>query len=261
LRPQKHLGQHFLMDGGAAARIARLCAGLPRIVEIGAGTGALTAQLALLEARVSAIEIDPNLVEILREREELRSVEIVEGDALAVDYAALTEGGAWCAAGNLPYNVATPLILMWLELPNPPERIVAMVQKDVAERFTAKPATPAYGSLSLAVQYAMHVERAFVLGPGVFYPRPRVDSAVVVMRRRPAPPVATSDPAFMLQVVRAAFAYRRKTLANSLALALGIPRDRTQTALATLGRDTEIRGEQFDLEAFAELADALIERP
>jgi 16S rRNA (adenine1518-N6/adenine1519-N6)-dimethyltransferase len=260
LRPKKHFGQHFLMDGGAAARIARLCEGLPRIVEIGAGTGALTAILAKGEARVSAIEIDPDLVAILREREELRGVDIVEGDALTVDYAALTENGAWCAAGNLPYNVATPLILMWLDLPNPPQRIVAMVQKDVAERFTAKPATPAYGSLTLAVQYSMDVERAFVLGPGVFYPRPRVDSAVVVMRRRPAPAVPARDRTFLLQVVRAAFAYRRKTLANSLALALGIPREQTQAALAALGRDTEIRGEHLDLGAFAELADVLVER-
>jgi 16S rRNA (adenine1518-N6/adenine1519-N6)-dimethyltransferase len=259
LRPKKHFGQHFLMDGGAAARIARLCEGLPHVVEVGAGTGALTAILAQGAARVSAIEIDPALVEILREREELSGVEIVEADALAVDYAALTGGGEWCAAGNLPYNVATPLILLWIELANPPQRIVAMVQKDVADRFMAKPATPAYGSLTLAVQFAMEVERAFVLGPGVFYPRPRVDSAVVVMRRRAAPPVRTRDRAFLLQVVRAAFAYRRKTLANSLALALGIPRERTQAALARLGRDTEIRGEHFDLGAFAELADALIE--
>ncbi len=260
LRPKKHLGQHFLMDGGAAARIARLCEGLPLVVEIGAGTGALTAQLAKLEARVAAIEIDPDLVAILREREDLRGVEIDCADALAVDYGALAQGGAWCAAGNLPYNVATPLILLWLGLSNPPERIVAMVQKDVAERFTAKPATPAYGSLTLAVQYTMQVERAFALGPEVFYPRPRVDSAVVVMRRRATPPVETRDRAFMLQVVRAAFAYRRKTLANSLALALGIPRERTQAALTTLGRDTEIRGEHFDLDAFAQLADALVQR-
>jgi 16S rRNA (adenine1518-N6/adenine1519-N6)-dimethyltransferase len=259
LRPKKHLGQHFLMDGGAAARIARLCEGLPRIIEIGAGTGALTAQLATCDARVSAIEIDPDLVAILRERDELRSVEIIEADALAVDYAALAGDAAWCAAGNLPYNVATPLILLWLGLTNPPERIVAMVQKDVADRFMAKLATPAYGSLTLAVQYWMEVERAFVLGPGVFYPRPRVDSAVVVMRRRAMPAVPARDREFLLQVVRAAFAYRRKTLANSLALALGIPRERTQAALATLGHDTEIRGEHFDLGAFAKLADILIE--
>jgi 16S rRNA (adenine1518-N6/adenine1519-N6)-dimethyltransferase len=248
------------MDGGAASRIARLCEGFERIIEIGAGTGTLTAALAALDARLSAIEIDPDLVAILRDREELREVEIIEADALAVDYGALGTNGPWCAAGNLPYNVATPLILLWLGLPNPPERIVAMVQKDVADRFTALPATPAYGSLTLAVQYSMDVERAFVLGPGVFYPRPRVDSAVIVMRRRAAPPVPTHDRDFLLQVVRAAFAYRRKTLANSLALALGIPRERTQTALATLGRDTEIRGEHLDLGAFAELADALSER-
>lgn len=103
----------------------------------------------------------------------------------------------------------------------------------------------------------MRVRRAFVLGPQVFYPRPKVDSAVVIMERRSEPPVAVRDVPFLLQVVRAGFAYRRKTLANSLALALDIERSRVQTALARLGIDTEIRGEQLDLDAFAAVAGQL----
>ncbi|MBD5656213.1 MAG: ribosomal RNA small subunit methyltransferase A [Candidatus Eremiobacteraeota bacterium] len=247
------------MDGAAVKRIAASCAPEPgaRVFEIGAGTGALT--LALLErgARVTALEIDPDLIAILHDRSELAAADILLADALAFDYDAATGNEPWCAAGNLPYNIATPLILRWLELAHPPERIVAMVQRDVAERFVAKPSTPQYGSLTLLVNYWTLVRRAFVLGPSVFYPRPNVDSAVVIFDRRTTPAVSVRDRTFFLQVVRGAFAYRRKTLANSLSLALGIDRARTQAALAVLQIDTEIRAEQLDLGSFGALADSL----
>jgi 16S rRNA (adenine1518-N6/adenine1519-N6)-dimethyltransferase len=260
LRPKKHLGQHFLMDGGAARRIAELCAPEPgaRTIEVGPGTGALTAALLACGARVTAIEIDPDLVALLRGREELAAATIVEADALGFDYDAFaSDGEPWCAGGNLPYNVATPLVLSWLQLAHPPARIVVMVQRDVADRLSARPSTSQYGSLSVFVQYRMSVRRAFVLGPGAFYPRPGVDSAVVVMERLPRPAVEVRDEAFFLQVVRAAFAYRRKTLTNSLSLALDVDRARTQAALASLAIDSEIRAEQLDLGAFGALADAL----
>jgi 16S rRNA (adenine1518-N6/adenine1519-N6)-dimethyltransferase len=247
------------MDAGAAKRIAAACdpSNLPDALEVGAGTGALTAALLAAGAHVRAIEIDPDLARILRDRADLHDAEIVEADALAFDYAAAYPSGPWCATGNLPYNVATPLLLGWLELENMPQRIVVMVQRDVADRLTARPGTPAYGSLTLAVGFRMHVRRAFVLGPQVFYPRPKVDSAVVVMEKHAEPPVRTRDARLLLQVVRAAFAYRRKTLANSLALALDMDRSHVQAALARLGLDTEIRGEQLDLDAFAALSDEL----
>lgn len=247
------------MDGGASKRIAALCVPEPsvRVVEIGAGTGALTRALLDREARVTALEVDPDLVAILRERDDLRGAEIVAADALHFDYDALVGTEAWCAAGNLPYNIATPLIVLWLELPRPPARIVAMIQRDVADRLTATPGSAQYGSLSVFVSYFATVRRAFTLGPAVFYPRPSVDSAVVVIQRRLTPGVVTRDPAFTLQVVRAGFAYRRKTLANSLSLALGIDRAATQRALALIDIDTEIRAEQLDLGSFGALADAL----
>jgi len=247
------------MDGAVTNRIAKLCvAGGPLpIVEVGAGTGALTRALLANGATVTALEIDPELVALLRERADLGAATILEADALTFDYDAQSGERPWCAAGNLPYNIATPLILHWLELRNPPARIVAMVQRDVAERFTAAPSTPAYGSLTLAIGYSMEVRRAFTLGPASFYPRPKVDSTVVVMERRPVPTVVARDPQFLMQVVRGAFAYRRKTLANSLALALDIPRARTQATLGRLGLDTEIRAEQLDLGKLAALADDL----
>jgi 16S rRNA (adenine1518-N6/adenine1519-N6)-dimethyltransferase len=259
LRPKKHLGQHFLMDAGAAKHIASLCTldGPGTVVEIGAGTGSLTRALLAAGARVTAVEIDPALAGVLREQPDLGAANIVCADALEFDYAAAAGGEPWCAAGNLPYNVATPLIIGWLTRAPEPQRIVVMVQRDVADRFTAKPGTPAYGSLSLLVRYYTVARRAFVLGPGAFYPRPRVDSAVVVMERRAEPAVGVRDREFFWQVVRAAFAYRRKTFANSLALALGIERARVQAALAEHKLDSEIRAEQLDLGAFAALADEL----
>jgi len=247
------------MDGGAAKRIAVACVSgtSSRVIEIGAGTGALTSALLECGAKVTAIEIDPDLVEILRERPDLRDAQIVHADAMRFDFDAETKGEPWVAAGNLPYNIATGLIADWLEVRNPPERIVAMVQRDVADRLTAKPSSPQYGSLSLLTQYWTKPTRAFTLGPGVFYPKPGVDSAVVVLERLREPAVAVRDRTLFLQVVRAAFAYRRKTLANSLSLALGIDRARTQAALTRSNIDTEIRAEQLDLGSFAALADEL----
>ena len=196
------------------------------------------------------------MVAILREREDLSVVDIVEADALTYDYDRHI-AGAWCACGNLPYNVGTALLLRWLQLAHSPDRIVVMVQRDVAGRLTARPNSPSYGSLTLFVGYRMRVRRAFLLSPGAFYPRPKVDSAVVVMERYAIPPVNPRDPGFMLELVRAGFAYRRKALPNSLALALGIERSRTQEVLGTLGFQTEVRAEQLDLDAFAALADGL----
>lgn len=261
LRPKKRLGQNFLMDAGAAARIAALAMedrpSGTRVLEIGAGTGRLTAALLAAGGAVTAIEIDPELVSILRSQPAFSDVEIAQSDALLYDFSAFGRGEAWVAAGNLPYNIATPLLMGLIEMQAGPDRIVAMIQKDVAARMVAKPSTPAYGSLSVAVQYAMHVERAFTLGPGSFYPRPNVDSTVVRLTRRAVPAVAVKSERRFMQVVRAAFAYRRKTLANSVGLALAIPRDSVTRVLHLLEIDTEIRGEQLAIADFARIADAL----
>jgi len=261
LRPKKRYGQNFLMDRGSARRIARLAldgATAPvRALEIGAGTGALT--LALLDegAGVTALEIDPELIALLRARRELDQARIVEADALTFDYAAYGDDSAWIVAGNLPYNIATPLMLGLIEMERGPASLTVMIQKDVANRLAAKPGTPAYGSLSIAVQYAMVVERAFTLGPRAFYPAPKIDSTVVRLLRRETPAVHPRDVSLFRKVVRAAFAYRRKTLANSLILALGIERATIARAIAASALPPECRGEQLDLHAFSRLADAM----
>ncbi len=252
------------MDGASARRIARLAtddapAGT-RAVEIGAGTGTLTAALLEAGAAVTALEIDPDLVSILGNRADLAGATIVLADAMTYDYRAFARDRPWRVAGNLPYNVATPLLLQLVEMDDGPQCIVAMVQKDVAERIAAKPGTAAYGSLSIAVQYAMHVERAFTLGPRAFYPSPKVDSTVLRLLRRSEPAVQPRDLELFRKVVRGAFAYRRKTLANSLALALHLERDAVARAIAASDLPAESRGEQLDLEAFCRLADVMAER-
>ena len=262
LRPRKRYGQNFLLDSNAALRIARLCVGTsprPRVVEIGGGTGALTAALVECGADLTVLEIDPDLVAVLREREDVRGAATILADALAFDYASWSQSAPWRAAGNLPYNVATPLIVAFAEMDEGPQSLTVMVQKDVAQRLAAQPGTAAYGSLSVAVQYAMHVEIAFTLPPKAFYPAPKVPSAVVQLKRRETPAVAPRDLALFRKVVRAAFAYRRKTLVNTLSLALAIPHERVVRAAAASNLSPEIRGERLNLADFARLADALAE--
>jgi 16S rRNA (adenine1518-N6/adenine1519-N6)-dimethyltransferase len=261
LRPKKKFGQNFLMDSGAAHKIARLSlAGAgehPRIIEIGAGTGALTKALLDEGAVVTALEIDPQLIAILQHRDDINAAIILQTDALEFDFSSYGKLGEWHVAANLPYNVATPLMVNLIEMDHGPQSLTVMIQKDVADRLAAKPGTAAYGSLSIAVQYAMTVERAFTLGPRVFYPPPKVDSTVVRLVRRAQPAVAPRDVALFRKVVRGAFAYRRKTLANSLVLALGIDRARINDAIAASSLPPESRGEQLDIHAFCALADQL----
>jgi 16S rRNA (adenine1518-N6/adenine1519-N6)-dimethyltransferase len=247
------------MDAGVTNRIARLVVDAPgqRVLEIGAGTGTLSLALLALGADLTIFDVDPQMVEVLGARSDLATATVTTADALAFDYAGWAGTEPWHVAGNLPYNVATPLLIALAQLAHAPERIVAMIQKDVAQRLVAAPATPSYGSLTVAIAVAMRVERAFDVGPAQFYPRPNVTSTVVVLRRREQPLVAIGDRARFEQVVRGAFAYRRKTLANSLTLALALPRERIAAALRALDLDADIRGETLDLSTFAALADAL----
>jgi 16S rRNA (adenine1518-N6/adenine1519-N6)-dimethyltransferase len=229
-----------LDDGGA------------RVLEVGAGTGALTIALAERGATVTAIEVDPALVKLLRDRRDLDSVEIVEADAMRFSFEDYAARGEWRMAANLPYNIGTPLVAEIVKLQRPPERMVVMLQKDVVDRLVARPSTPAYGSLSIVVGARMRVRRAFTIGRSHFYPRPNVDSSVVVLEPLEARPNIADFERFD-SIVKAAFAYRRKTLANSLSHALQIPRERTVAALERLKLDPEIRAEQLDLTAFTEL--------
>ncbi|MGC1381943.1 MAG: 16S rRNA (adenine(1518)-N(6)/adenine(1519)-N(6))-dimethyltransferase RsmA [Candidatus Baltobacteraceae bacterium] len=263
LRPKKRFGQNFLVNASAARRIAELSlhGALPhtQTLEIGAGTGTLTHALLEAGADLTALEIDRNLVELLGSRDDLPGARILEADALTFDYEAWARRRPWIVSGNLPYNIATPLLISLIEMTRGPSSLTVTLQKDVADRLAARPGTPAYGSLSVAVQYAMLVELAFTLAPQSFYPAPKVRSSVVRLVRRAEPAVRVRDLPLFWKVVRGAFAYRRKTLANTLSLALDLDRAAIVQALARSSLSPELRGERLDLNDFARLADALAE--
>src|SRR6202453_3236290 len=151
------------MDPGTSARRARLTLDAPahRVLEVGAGTGSLTAALLAAGADLTAFDLDDSLVDILRSREDLATARIEHGDALEFDFTEYGGESPWRVAGNLPYNIATPLLIKLAQMERPPERIVAMIQKDVADRLLAKPGSAAYGSLTVALSVTMLVERAF----------------------------------------------------------------------------------------------------
>jgi 16S rRNA (adenine1518-N6/adenine1519-N6)-dimethyltransferase len=209
-----------------------------------------------LGAELTALDLDPRMIAILASRSDLAGVRIETGDALSFDFAGWAGPAAWRVAGNLPYNIATPLLIRLADLAHPPERIVVMIQKDVADRLLAQPGSAAYGSLTVAIGLRMRVERALSVGPAHFYPRPKVHSSVIVLQPHATPPVAVDDPAAFERIVRASFAYRRKTVANSLALALERPRAEMETLLARAGLRADARGETFSLADFAALARA-----
>jgi 16S rRNA (adenine1518-N6/adenine1519-N6)-dimethyltransferase len=248
--PKRSLGQHFLVDENILGVIGRLAELEPNdvVLEIGPGLGVLTRYLAERVARVHAVEIDASLEPHLREIDVVLHV----GDALQLDLAALAPGATKLVA-NLPYNVGTPLIVESLDgLPHI-ERWCVMVQREVADRLFAAPRTKAYGSVSVLVQLVCERTGFHPVSRAVFRPPPNVDSALVAFRRVSLP----DDFARVKQIVNAAFAHRRKTLPNSLALTGVARREQAAAALATIGHGDADRAETLEPHEFVELARAL----
>jgi 16S rRNA (adenine1518-N6/adenine1519-N6)-dimethyltransferase len=239
------------------------------VLEIGAGLGTLTEALAPRAGAVVAIEVDRRLVQVLRTRlGGLPNVRIVEGDALQADLEALLAdgdrahavapcGGTRKAAANLPYNVAAPLLFRLLDPALSIRRVVVTVQREVADRIVARPGTPAYGRLTVALQYRAAARIASRLPRGAFLPAPDVESAVLVLEPHARPPVRVDDEAELFRVVAAGFGHRRKTLANALAHGLDMPPSSVEAACRAAGLDPRARAETLDLEAFAALTGAL----
>jgi 16S rRNA (adenine1518-N6/adenine1519-N6)-dimethyltransferase len=242
--PKRDLGQHFLVDDNLLGVIARLAELDPAdvVLEVGPGLGVLTEFLVRRVARVHAVELDAALEPHLRERlAGLQNVELLFGDALAVDLSALAPPPGKLVA-NLPYNIATPLLVESLDgLPSLALWCV-MVQREVADRLFATPSTKAYGAVSVLVQLAAVRTGFHPVSRTVFRPRPNVDSALVAFRRRPLP----EDYAEIKPVVAGAFAHRRKTLANSLELTGIAERALAQAALAAVGRGPAARAEELE---------------
>jgi 16S rRNA (adenine1518-N6/adenine1519-N6)-dimethyltransferase len=250
VRPRKELGQHFLVDENILGVIARLAELAPDdvVLEVGPGLGVLTRFLAVRVAHVHAVELDEALAARL---EPLANVEVVVGDALQVDVATLDPPPGKLVA-NLPYNIATPLVVESLDRLPSVELWCVMVQREVADRFFAEPGTKAYGAVSVLVQLAAARTGFHPVSRNVFRPRPNVDSALVAFRRGELPP--TFDR--VKRLVGAAFAHRRKTLANSLALAAFASRADAERALERIGRDKATRAEALAPREFVALAEA-----
>jgi 16S rRNA (adenine1518-N6/adenine1519-N6)-dimethyltransferase len=253
--PNRDLGQHFLVDENILGVIERL-AGLGQddiVLEIGPGLGVLTEYLAERVRLVHAVELDrslePHLSETLAGR---NNVELQFGDALRLDLAALEPAPGKLVA-NLPYNVATPLVVESLDRLPSIERWTVMVQREVADRFFAQPSTKAYGAVSVLVQLAAERTGFHPVSRTVFRPQPNVDSALVAFRRTAW---SESYPE-VKRVVEAAFAHRRKTLPNSLELSGLAPRSRAAEALAELDRAPDTRAEALAPEEFVALTEVL----
>jgi 16S rRNA (adenine1518-N6/adenine1519-N6)-dimethyltransferase len=253
---RRALGQHFLRDAGIARAIVDLVAPTSSdlVVEIGPGEGALTGELARRAGRLIALEVDPVLVARLRPR--FPGVEIVDADARTWDYGTLAAppGGRVLVVGNLPYSVGKPILMALVAARTAIDTMALMLQREVAERVAAGPGSRVYGSLSVLTQIYCDVELALRIPPGAFRPPPKVESAVIRLGVLASPRVALDDERRFHVVVRAAFAQRRKTLANALAAGLGLPVDTLREAAQSAGIDPSRRAETLTILEFAELS-------
>jgi len=253
---RRALGQHFLRDGSIARAIVDLLAptAADLVVEIGPGDGALTEHLARRAGRVIALEVDRPLIERLRAR--LTTIEVLEADARRWEYGALERppGGRVLVAGNLPYSVGKPILQALVEARGAIDEMALMLQLEVAERVAAAPGRKTYGSLSVLTQVYCDVRLVLRVPPGAFRPPPKVESAVLHLRPLAVPRVERADQPRFHAVVRAAFAQRRKTLANALAAGLGLSAEAAREAARGAGVDPGRRAETLDLKEFAALA-------
>ncbi|CAM4213050.1 16S rRNA (adenine(1518)-N(6)/adenine(1519)-N(6))-dimethyltransferase RsmA [Listeria booriae] len=266
---KKSLGQNFLIDSNILRRITET-AELDKdtdVIEIGPGIGALTEHLARTSKRVLAFEIDQRLMSILPDTlAAYDNVEIVNEDILKVDVGEMiatklpNREQPVKVVANLPYYVTTPIILQLLHEDLPVSSMTFMLQKEVADRISAKPGTKAYGSLSIAIQYYMEAELSFIVPKTVFMPQPNVDSAIIHLKRRQEPPAEVNNIDFFFDITRSSFAQRRKTLWNNLVNRfpeLKAKKETLEPALAELGIDVKRRGETLTIPEFAILSNFL----
>lgn len=260
---QKKFGQNFLIDTGILEKIidAAQITKEDFVLEIGPGIGTMTQYLCEAAREVAAVEIDKNLIPILKDTlSAYDNVEVINEDILKVDIKALAEernqGRPIKVVANLPYYITTPIIMGLFESHVPIDSITIMVQKEVADRMQEGPGSKEYGALSLAVQYYANPKIVVNVPPSCFMPQPKVGSAVIRLERHQKPPVEVYDEKLMFQLIRASFNQRRKTLANGLNNFpdLKLDKEVIQTCIEELGVPATIRGEALSLEQFATLS-------
>ena len=260
----KALGQNFLINPTVCPKMAEECGADENtgVIEIGAGIGVLTKELAKRARKVVSVELDTRLLPVLDETlAEFDNVEIVNADIMKLDLKKLIEekfGGmkvAVCA--NLPYYITSPVITMLLESKIPIESVTVMIQKEVADRLTAPVGSRDSGAVTVCVNYFSKPEKLFDVKKGSFMPMPKVDSAVIRLTVRKEPPVPVGDEKKFFRLVKAAFSMRRKTALNSISSGLGIPKSTVEQALVNVGLDLNVRAEKLTLRDFAALSDNL----
>lgn len=260
----KSLGQNFIIDPEVCPRIAEE-SGIDKdtgVIEIGAGIGVLTAELAKRANKVVCIELDKRLLPVLKETlGEFENITVINADVLKVDLHKLIEeqfGGmkvAVCA--NLPYYITSPIIMTLLESRLPIESITVMVQREAADRLCAEVGSRDAGAVTVAVDYYAKAQKLFNVSRGAFMPSPNVDSAVIRLELRGEPPVKVDDEKKFFRLVKSAFGQRRKTASNSISAGMGIPKDEVAAALERAGFDKSVRAESFTMEDFRRVCEEL----
>lgn len=261
---KKNLGQNFLKESAVAQKIVGSLelTGDECVLEIGPGFGALTGFLCGSAGKVIAVEIDHFAAGVLREAlEDEENLEILEQDALRTDLAGLLyvreeSYGSYKAISNLPYNITSPLIMRLLEIKPRLSSIILMVQREVADRLAAPAGGKDYSSFTAQVRFLAECEKLFDVSKNSFMPVPGVDSAVIRLIPREAPPVSVKSETMMMDMIKASFSMRRKTLANCLSSYFRAERGTVSDLIESAGIAPSARGETLDLEDFARLADA-----
>ena len=258
VRPSKSLGQNFLTDPNLARAIASDAGVGPgdHVVEVGAGFGSLTVALAATGAQVTAVEFDRALIPALEEvTAGIRNISLVQRDAMRMDWAELTGEAEWTLCANLPYNIATPMVMDILAGVPAIKRFVVMVQREAGERLAAQAGEERYGAVSVRVAYAATARLIRAVPATVFWPRPTVESVVVRLDRLAEPPV-TVDRTRLWRVIDVAFAERRKTMRNALRR-LGLDLETADRLLAESDVGSSQRPEELALAAFARIAERI----
>ena len=275
LRPRKRLGQSFLVDARVLDAIIEAAELTPEdvVLEIGAGIGTLTQRLASSSGEVMAVELDERLFGLLQSTcQNIPNVTLIHADILELDFSDAMNVGRWQAEqkrvkiiGNLPYYITTPILMKVLEESSllPIQTVLAMVQKEVGERIAASPGTKDYGSLSIAVAYRANARILEHVPANSFYPKPLVDSVLLKLSIRSAPPAYVKDERLFFQIVRASFQYRRKTLRNALLLAgrshkTHLSTGSVDSAMQALCFDPRRRGETLSVAEFAALTNMIV---
>ena len=261
----KSLGQNFLINPTVCPRMAEACGADcdTGVLEIGAGIGVLTAELAKRAKKVVSLELDTRLIPVLADTlGEFSNVEVLNADVLKIDLNKLIDdcfqGMHVAVCANLPYYITSPVIMALLESRIPVDAVTVMVQKEAAARLCAPVGSRDAGAVTVAVNYYAQAEKLFDVSAGSFMPAPKVDSSVIRLNIRKEPPVEVSDEKFFFRVIKAAFGQRRKTASNSLSAGLGIPKDKVSAAIAAAGFEPSVRAESLTMQELARLSECLL---